>query len=317
MRHINLSLVVAILFCAAACAGDQLEVQPPRKKTQLELDAEAAKLQKPAEEPNALLILLVVGGIAVPVVVFGLYLIVRNEPTPPIGPDDRAERPRPKRSAEPGQPVAERPGLKARLEPYLPATSHSAALPGPDTGSAPPFFLVRAIYKAKYNRMARIYVLPEELLVIDAGPGGDMNAAAGVTAAVLVGGGIIGSFIGGAVAEMVAEDQRVGGEAFQRKLDRLNLKGLLQWSTEEGNFRARFDELIGLSIDPSFRFSRAAGTFRFRLLKRGEYSFEFLCPVEIRGAIELLARAVGNSLHVGKGWDNATASYLKDFSVQS
>jgi hypothetical protein len=259
----------------------------------------------------------VVGAIAIPIVAFGLYLIVRTEPTPPADPDERAERPRPKRPPEPSQPVAERPGLKAGLEPYLPAASPSAALPSITAGSAPPFFLVRAIYKAKYHRMARIYVLPEELLVIDAGPGGDMNAVAGVTAAVLVGGGIIGSFIGGAVASMVADEQRVGGEAFQRKLDRLNLAGLLEWSTEEGNFRARFDELIGLSIDPSFRVSRAVGTFRFRLLKRGEYSFEFLCPVEIRGAIELLARAVGNSLHIGKGWDRATASYLKDFSVQT
>lgn len=316
MRCINFALIVAILLGAAAArAGDQLDVLPPPKKTQLELDAQAAKPQKPADEPNGGLIWIVAGAVAVTVVTLGLFLFIRKEPARPVDPDERADRPRPKRPAEKGEPLADRPGLKARLDPYLASTNTSATLPGVKEEKAPPYFLVRAVYKAKYHRMARIYVLPEELLVIDAGAGGDMNQVAGVTAAVLTGGGLIGALVGGAVASMVADEQKAGGEAFQRKLDRLRLPALLEWSKEEGNFRASYEELVGLSIDPSYRASRAAGTFRFRHLKRGEYTFEFLSPVEIRGAIELLARAVGKSLHVGKGWDNVTATYLKDFSV--
>jgi hypothetical protein len=33
--------------------------------------------------------------------------------------------------------------------------------------------------------------------------------------------------------------------------------------------------------------------------------------VELRGAVELLRRAIGNQFHLGTGWDDLTASYLE------
>jgi hypothetical protein len=115
---------------------------------------------------------------------------------------------------------------------------------------------------------------------------------------------------------MIADDERTGGEAFQQKLDRLNLESLLEWAKEEGNFRAPFADLVGVSIDAggdSYRRdgARTIGRFRFRYLKRGEYSFEFLCPAEVRGGIELLKRVMSTDLHVGSGWDEVTARYLE------
>jgi len=88
-----------------------------------------------------------------------------------------------------------------------------------------------------------------------------------------------------------------------------------------GNFRSRVPDLIGVSIDPPNRLtaslftkrqpkSRVAGTFRFRGLKRGEFTFEFLNGAEVRGAVELLRRALGGGLRIGQGWDEATAVYL-------
>lgn len=286
-------------------------------KSQLARDADAQKAEEVRDDFSWWLVLVLLAAVGAPMLLVGFLIFGHNESSQPIHPDERAApAPRPKKPEAAAQPVADRPGLKARIEPDSPATS--GPLLGLKPGEAPPYFMVRATYKAKHHRMARIYVLADELLVIDAGPGADFSQVAGVTAAVLTGGGLLGSLIGGAVGSMVADEQKSGGEAFQRKLDRLSLAGLLEWSTEEGNFRARFDELVGVSIDPAYKNSmwqekgRAVGTFRFRHLRRGAYSFEFLAPVEIRGAIELLVRAMGNAVHIGKDWDDITASYLKN-----
>ena len=70
-----------------------------------------------------------------------------------------------------------------------------------------------------------------------------------------------------------------------------------------------------MTVDPPGRSiwrdeSRTVGTFRFCDTKRGEFTFEFLCGVEVRGAVELLRRVLGPALHVGSAWDDATAVYL-------
>ena len=188
-------------------------------------------------------------------------------------------------------------------------------------GEAPPYFLVRATYRARQSRMTRVYVTPSELLVIDCGPGADMNEAAGVAAAVLSGGGLIGGLIGGAVGNMVADAGKAKGEAIQQHLNGLGLAGVLEAAEAAGNFRARVVDLIGAAIDPPARAaaslftrrqprSRAVGTLRFRELRRGEFTFEFLNGAELRGAVELLRRALGGGLRIGEGWDEATAVYL-------
>jgi hypothetical protein len=294
------------------------EPQPSETAT-----AGKSKLEQEAEKPQGtgngkiwLILLVVVVVIGVASVTLFLIFFGGKEKARPEDPDERAERPRrPRPEPSESQPLAERPALAARLQPYLPATP-AAEAPGQQAGEPPPYFLVRATYRAKSERMARIYVLPAELLVIDAGAGSDMNQAAGITAAVLTGGGLVGALVGSAVGAIVAEGQKTSGEVLQLRLDRLSLPALLEWATQPGNFRARFEDLTGVSIDPPTRSSwrpnsRGVGTFRFHHLKRGEFTFEFLSPVELRGAVELLRRAIGNQFHLGTGWDDLTASYLE------
>jgi hypothetical protein len=327
----------------------------PDGKTRLELEAEANRAQEqqpPAVSnwPDWLPFALVVG-LAIPVALIALLVLGGNKGRRRPGNEERSVR---SLDDDDGQPLTERPGLARRVESYLPATRAKkrrravdlpvedaepsertprprkdtprprvaasqpiVALPTPTPEDLPPFFTVRATYRARHNRLTRIYVLENELLVIDAGPGADVNETAGLAAAAASGGGVIGALIGGAVGTMVADGQKARGDALQQTLDRLDLRGLLKWAAEDGNFRARYEELVGLSIDPPPApslwkgKSGAAGTFRFRHLERGEFTFDFLSPVEIRGAIEMMRHsAAANQVLVGDGWDRVTASYL-------
>jgi hypothetical protein len=288
----------------------------------------AARLneQAPVEEVEdnslAIILLAVSAAIGIPVGLVCLMSLGKKERRPVILELDR-ERPRKNRKpvdqppAEENKPKpVERPELARRLSPYLPATPVAVAGLETANGESPPYFLVRATYRTRRERMTRIYVLASELLIIDAGPGSDVNEVAGVAAAVAVGGGVIGSLIGSAVGSMVADAGKAKGEAIQARLNRLDLAGLLETAAKDGNLRVRIQDLVGVSIDPPAapsywrERSRAVGTFRFRDLKRGEFTFEFLLGAEVRGAIDLLRRVLGKSLHVGQGWDEATAVYL-------
>jgi hypothetical protein len=299
----------------------------PAKKSKLELEEDARRQDEDRGEERSAAVLgvLLLGAIGVPLGIVGFFVLRQKEPAKASREAHRDRRrddrrgPRPSRPQMEGGPSAERPELAKRLQPYLPeavpttnlATASLAQRPEADP--PPPFFLVRATYRARYDRMTRIYVLPDELLVIDAGPGADYNMAAGYAAAAVVGGGVLGAFIGKQAAMMVADNQKTGGEVIQQRLDRLDLPTLLVYATEQGNFRARWEELVGIAVESRGPRTRGVGIFRFRHLRRGEYSFEFLNGAEIRGAIELLrGNAKGNNIHVGSGWDEATAPYLAD-----
>jgi len=310
---------------AVAPADEFVFERAKKSKLELEEDARRQDEDRGGGPSAAVLGVVLLGAIGVPLGIVGFFMLRQKEPTKDPAEARRDRRrdarrePGPSRPQVEGRPPAERPELAKRLQPYLPAPapmtclataaqSQRAAVDPP-----PPFFLVRAIYRARYDRMARIYVLPDELLVIDAGPGADYHVGAGLAAAAASGGGLIGAFIGEHVAMMVADNQKTGGEVMQQHLDRLDLPTLLVHATEDGNFRARWEELVGIAVDSPGRRTRGVGVFRFRHLRRGEYSFEFLNGAEIRGAIELLrSNAKGNAIHVGSVWDEATALYLAD-----
>jgi hypothetical protein len=291
--------------------------------------AEEAAPPVEEEEGNTALILLAVSAvIGIPAGLFGLVALTQKSRVPPVK-KDQQRRPRPKspapelspRPTEPAAPAAapvttaaaERPELARRLQPYLPASPVAPALADPGRpADHPPFFTVRATYRSRFERMTRVYVAAGELLVIDAGPGSDVNQVAGFTAATLSGGGVIGALVGGAVGTMAADSAKAKGEALQLRLNRLDLAGVLAWADQGGNCRVRLEDLVGVCIDPPGvkGRSRGVGTFRFRDVKRGEFTFEFLSGAEIWVAVELLRRKIGPALHVGTGWDEATAVYL-------
>jgi hypothetical protein len=299
----------------------------------------AEEVPPPEEEDDPTPMLMILIGcvvVGVPVGVFALVSMAKPAKLPDDDEDDRPRRPRrpvdersPVRRPDPYRPQppepraepapTDRPELARRLAPYVAPKAVPAAANGIDvsSGQAPPWFLVRATYRSRFNRMTRIYVTPTEILMIDCGAGADVNETAGVAAAVLAGGGLVGSFIGSALGGMVADAGKAKGEAIQQRLNYMDLAGLLDLAGQHGNLRAAWSDLVGVSIDPPTRSSwrgqpsRAVGTFRFRSLGRGEYAFEFLNGAEIRGAIEMLRRVLGSALHVGEGWDEATAVYLQ------
>jgi hypothetical protein len=288
-------------------------------RSNLALEAAARKQEREAAGSSGPLILLALLGIVgLPLALIGYFVLGQKEPAKARKKAEEDGRPR--KSKLSVQSIEERPELARRLQPYMPSMAPKGKRPEDSTlvpgCELPPFFMARATYRARFQRMTRVYVLPNELLIIDAGPGADQNVTAGVAANVFSGGGVLSAFIGGAVGTMVADDQKARGQVLQKRLDGLYLPALLQWATEEGNFRAKFEDLIGLSIDPPGdavgwrERSRTVGTFRFRHLRRGEYMFELLCPAELRGAAELLRRAVGANLHLSSDWDEATAGYL-------
>ena len=309
--------------------------EPPAAVTEA-AGAKKSKLEQaapPKQEDNTGVLLLVVLGcmaVGIPVGIIAILSVGSKDRRPgegetddrprrrrPDGPD--RDRPRPsdqEASPEPKPATTDRPELARRLGGHAPRLAASAA-PGLSltNGEAPPYFLVRATYRARHERMTRVYVTTTELLVIDCGSGADINQAAGFTSAALAGGGLIGGLIGGAVGGMVADAAKAKGEAIQQRLNRLGLDELLALAEEKGNVRAPLSELVGVSVDPPSKSfwrerTKAVGMFRFRHLGQGEYTFEFLNGAEVRGAVELLRRVLGSGLHVGEGWDEATAVYL-------
>jgi hypothetical protein len=295
------------------------------RKSKLQEEAEAHKAQAP-EKFNPIWLIVIFGVVMVPLVVVAVLVLGRKGESPEPESDERAVPPDPRRPSQPrparpelpaGQPLTERPALAARLEGYTHAPTPAAVAAGGAAPEPPPYFLVRATSRARADRMTRIYVHSTELLVIDAGPGADCNKTAGFVAAAATGGGLLGALIGGAVGKAVADGQKDRGRAIQDGLDRLDLPTLQEWATTEvGNFRARLDEVLGIEIDPPLPAtwwrgkSPALATFRFRHAKRGEFTFDFLTGVELRGAVEMLRSVFGDRLRIGGGWDDATAPFL-------
>jgi hypothetical protein len=315
--------------------------EPKDGPSKLELEAVSSRTSQeqpqPASDWTSRMPYVLAGVIALPLALIGAVVLARKGNRGLSTDDDQAGQPLHELD---GQPLSERPTLARRVDPYLPAararkrrrpvnlqedpaspssevpprppkdaprpilaaSQPVVALPTPPPDDLPPFFVVRATDRAGLNRMTRVYVLEDELLILDEGPGADVNQAAVAIAG------------GGTMAE---GGQKSHGGQLQQQLDSLDVGGLLQAAADAGNMRARFEDLVGLAVDPppapSFWREKtgALGTFRFRHLERGEFTFEFLSGTEIRGAIEMIRHsAAADRLLVGEGWDEVTASYL-------
>jgi len=218
-----------------------------------------------------------------------------------------------------------------------------------------PYFQVRATYAGQDRRMARIYVLEKELVIIDIGPCSTGRSVAGPA--------LTRDSIADAIAASAAENTIAIN---LEKLDLLNLKGLLELATKDGNFRAPFAEMTDLSIDAMdtetdwregdgstwregrgsawregsgstwregggsasrdgseskwregartdwSQSARPVGTFQFRLLKGGAFTFDFISRVVLHDAMELLRCAIPRGLPASSGLEEVTAPYAED-----
>lgn len=170
------------------------------------------------------------------------------------------------------------------------------------------YILVRSSDDPTRLRLSRIYVLPEELVVIANGEVGNVNEL------VYAGGG--GSNWSGEGTSSVADVRLANDDAMQRLYSRFDPMAARESSKSGGDFRMRLTDVTEVSIDPilgpakSEGISRAVGTLRFRHRERGEFSYEILSLVEVRGAIRLLTRALGKSVNVSKEWEELIPTYL-------
>jgi len=173
------------------------------------------------------------------------------------------------------------------------------------------FFHARATYALKRNCYYRIYIAPDELLFVQAGPGKmDHLAAASGT-----GGGAIGWLIGSYIAGRAQKKT----DARQKILDEADLDELEQLIDEDKHsFRAEFSEFSDVVIDPKSAWHQVAysspnhvGLLRFRHEKRGNIKLEFLNNEDLQLAIDTLPHLLPEPVAVNVVWDKTKKAFVK------
>lgn len=179
-----------------------------------------------------------------------------------------------------------------------------------DLALPPRFFTVRG-QKSMWSgrRRYRVYVMPDELLVIDAGPGDGRE----VMMLWLGTGGLIGGLIGRMVAANMKEKTR------QREYDLdcaspAELRDLAEWGGK-GNARLALAEVADAVIEaPTFwqgLGQQLAGWLRVRATGYGKRSFEFLDAPALRDAIALLQPLLGDRLDVNALFDMQSGKFVR------
>lgn len=297
-------------------------------KSNLELEAES---RRPDDDTGSSSIVLITMISMVVIVGLGTACYFafggkKSEPPSLIradGPDGRAEPPETLNSKADERPTAiSRPELARRLAPYLPGEQRatdperSAALTPVNGDTTPPFFIVRAMHQSQTNRMVRLYFAPTELIAIDAGSGAEIHQTAGIAAAVVSGGGLLGALIGGVVSNVVADGVKSSAEAKQCQLDRLALEQLRLLAGTKRNFRAVWSDISHVSLEPapSGSFwrakSSALGRLTFTCRSRGMLQYEIMSYQDLTLARDLFERAIGNALKISSDWDELGAAAL-------
>jgi hypothetical protein len=163
-------------------------------------------------------------------------------------------------------------------------TSPVSAVKQRDHSSDPPAYLaVEAHFRFRPNRSYRIYVLPDELLFIQAGP------AAGAQAK---------------------------NSARQSELDALDLDELQELAERDDlEFRGRLEDGIEACIDAPGWWDRLSspgqGWLRVRHPGQGEQRFQFLSVGEMKKAIELLSDTLGDRLDVNAVLDRRAGRFVR------
>lgn len=211
-----------------------------------------------------------------------------------------------KRRPDPERPAAA--AKSALVAPASPAAS-TGICSGPasrePSSEPPPYFTVRSSFAFRANRAYRVYLLPEEIVWIDAGPALAANAAAGGAAM----GGAIGGLVG-AIAVHAAMRERQAREA---RLDGASAEDLRVLAGQGRNGRCPVDELRARVDAASWWESLSSAQGRLRLLhpRRGEFKFHFLEQEEMRKGLELLREALGARLVDNVVLDRVSWRYVR------
>jgi hypothetical protein len=216
------------------------------------------------------------------------------------------------------QPVPEEGSESAGKRPSLPPSAVTVALvatsPAGGTNRVPPpFFSANAgpVSAFQSHRSYRVYVLPHELLFLDAGPAGR-----GGVGNIAVSPAVCGGLVGGLIAGHIESKNRDQARSRRLELDLADPQVLLRIA-EDGatNFRAVPDDLSEVCLEaPSFwesLMSTGVGRLRFRHRERGKYSFEFQTLDDMKLAIDLLPPVLGDRLEINAVMDWGKWKYIR------
>ena len=171
----------------------------------------------------------------------------------------------------------------------------------------PPYFEGVIPFHWKPNRMYRVYVLPQELVFIYVGSGGETQAAVAAQF------GLVGALISAAANPAKKIQQR------QQQLDTAQFDQLV--ADHKHNFRAPAAELTDISIDPRstwlavmFSQPQHVGVLRFTHAAQGKRRLCINSLEDMQVAVECLPVALGHQVAVNVEWDQQKGKFVKRLS---
>jgi hypothetical protein len=259
----------------------------------------------------------------------GLTLVLRRtEPTRPApldpteegakppGPDgddstDVSDSPR-------ARGVAEGPdegGICARQAagPHLPAPEPAEVAPA----GRPPYFVARAVFNFRRNRLFRVYVLRDRLLFIDVEPEYDPSQLAWAVPVIVV--GMLFGLIGGLFACYLFRNLKKRTPPHVLDLDGLDAEELIgRAAYSKGCFAATRRQLSEVRLEaPTMAHTmwwaglRCAGLLHLRHRKHGPYTLQVLEQDGMQVAVELLPQLLGRRVEVNVVFSRSQWRYVR------
>ncbi len=174
----------------------------------------------------------------------------------------------------------------------------------------PPFF------HGKAERTYRIFVLPDELLFLDAPSPNDRGGAENVARGFGLMGGLVGGMIGGAIADSLAAGQQAEARRRRDDLDRAPTDELQEMAdAERRSFRAevasfREASIVALTFWERLFTQNTAARLHFDHADRGRVTLVLPTPADVRQAIEHLSPVLGDKLKVNAVWNYGAERYV-------
>lgn len=173
---------------------------------------------------------------------------------------------------------------------------------------APTSFNAMQHFVCKPNRLFRFYLLPDEMLIVYAGPGNEWEAAGRS----VVGGGLIPALIG----MLISGVARRKTEAYRAALHAASREDLETLIHQGQGYHLRTADLQSVRIEaPSWwdRIDHRMGRLHFRHRGLGELLYHFPSIQEMQQAIEELRDVLGERLVVNVVFDRVQGHYVRKF----
>jgi hypothetical protein len=164
----------------------------------------------------------------------------------------------------------------------------------------PAFFTVRLVIGLS-KRLCRAFLLPKEMLLLNAGMENPNQTAVTFMA--------LGGLVGGLVGHFIAQSQRRTAEARQRVLDDADTRELVRLASQErDSLWLSISDVVNASIEPisfwrGLRTESCVALLHLEHRECGPITLELPTPLEARMAMEYLTPLLGERLVSGVVWD--------------